>query len=161
MLDYGGAAGWHSIAFSRLGLAVTYFEPRADLADFASWRFQARNLTISQDFNPVASGKRFDIICCFDFLPVVPDPVEVVAELHSLLNQDGILFLTPGLQPTNGLATDAIAMLTALGLRRAISVGYMDVFVRDAPVYYSIQPLTVKEEACAVLRRRMSLMPAA
>lgn len=115
VLDYGGGAGTISILLSRLGYKVTFADLQSKTANFAKWRFAARDLAIpvvelsgdeSSDLTTGAlKNLQFDCIISTEVIEHVLYPLELIQSFASKLFQGGIAIVSESCNYTEQFAS--------------------------------------------------------
>lgn len=91
VLDVGCGTGWTSSIWARHGAVVTGLEPSAARAEIARSR---HGFTVFQTFvEGLATDSKFDVIIIRHVLEHLGDPLQVLAQLRSHLNDNGLLLV--------------------------------------------------------------------
>jgi len=94
-LDYGSGVGSHSIVLAELGNDISILDVEGPALDFAQKRIKARGHKITTVYteNSVLPEATFDVILNIECLEHVPNPMEVMKDMHRSLKQGGLLYL--------------------------------------------------------------------
>src|SRR4051794_27733665 len=96
VLAYGDGIGTDSIALAHAGYRVTYFDLPGVTSEFARFRFahEAPAEINAVDRPEELPEGAFDAIVCVEVLEHLPDPLEAMRRLHSLLVEGGVALIT-------------------------------------------------------------------
>lgn len=99
ILILGDGSGNDSLFLASHGYRVHYFDvPGSRTYEFAMRRFDHYGL-LGDSIHPVADyasclGRTYDVIVCFEVLEHLPEPVQAVREIGTMLRPEGIALIT-------------------------------------------------------------------
>jgi SAM-dependent methyltransferase len=97
VLLYGDGIGTDSLALSRRGHQVTYFDLPGITANFARFRFEKagfkHQITVVEGVDEIPP-EAFDVIVCIEVLEHVTDPLGTMRCLHRALKYEGVALIT-------------------------------------------------------------------
>jgi 2-polyprenyl-3-methyl-5-hydroxy-6-metoxy-1,4-benzoquinol methylase len=96
VLDYGGGIGDLSLKLAQKGLDVTYAEVEGMNFEFAKWLFakNKQKIKIINLSQSLELHKKYNVILCIDVIGQVPNPLEVLTNFGSHLDDNGRLIIT-------------------------------------------------------------------
>ncbi len=95
ILDYGCGGGLLCEPLARYGAKITGFDENTDCIKAAQNHAKAQALDIFYTTTePQPKDGLFDIVCCFEVLEHVSDPVSLVKKLANLVKKDGLIFVS-------------------------------------------------------------------
>jgi 2-polyprenyl-3-methyl-5-hydroxy-6-metoxy-1,4-benzoquinol methylase len=93
LLDYGGGCGDDSLHFSRLGIECTLYDISPVNTGYA--KFRADDLGVNlKVLNCLPENQKFDAVYCTELLEHVPNPLDEIKKMFSLLLPGGVVVLT-------------------------------------------------------------------
>jgi len=92
-LDYGSGIGNDALVLAAAGFEITLADISECLLAFAAWRcrrrgFTVRTIDLRRQRLPPDS---FDLVVCLDVLEHIPQPLDVMRDLHASLGEGGLL----------------------------------------------------------------------
>lgn len=109
VLDYGGGAGTLSLYLHLQKFDTTHADLEGHLFEFARQRFQKRGVKVSclsiEKIETESTSPRLDAVTCLEVFEHIPQPLNMVQTIHTLLKPGGWLVINESCLANEGYAT--------------------------------------------------------